>query len=504
MVNGRRILISTSGSRGDVQPFVALALGLKSAGYTVKIITNCNHAPLVKSFGVDVFGVSADAEKVLRENESLRTAMAKGEFTTFASALDEIFEKLFPQCGKESLQVWEEFHPDLVIASILDVANNRCIAYAKDVPFVACFLQNSIPTQYEKSPLNEPDWLPKRCRVMVGFLLSYLISLGDAKKIKIIREELKVPGSDGLLDTFLQQMYTMSHPELPPIVGTSTTLQAELLDMPEDGKPIFTGPWVINAKEQEAQARAGGDLFGTKESTAALKAFLADGKKPVYMGWGSMIAISPEYMTRFAVRVLMKTGHKGIVLGGFAHLAESMLDGEPELQRYAKDNVLFVDTAAHEALFPHCSLLVHHGGMGTTAAAYRSGVPQVVTPVFLDQFVNADMVTKTGVGFGLPQFQKCSAEAVCKAVQSCLSDASFSQNAQEKAAQMRAEDGVANAVKAVEAAFKEVDSGEWRQKQDANKAILRKLASRRTPSCFSWIYRACCMSKYNDYHGWVA
>eukprot|EP00971_Amphidinium_carterae_P219732 4362582-Amphidinium_carterae.1 len=86
-----------------------------------------------------------------------------------------------------------------------------------------------------------------------------------------------------------------------------------------------------------------------------------------------------------------------------------MLDGE--LKAYAAKNVLFMDTASHESLLSRCCVLVHHGGKGTCLAAVRSGTPQVVTPVFVDQFCNAAQVQSLGIGFAMPQFQKCGVDA---------------------------------------------------------------------------------------------
>lgn len=60
--------------------------------------------------------------------------------------------------------------------------------------------------------------------------------------------------------------------------------------------------------------------------------------------------------------------------------------------------VIFVDGAAHGQLFPRCSVIVHHGGAGTTYASAMSGVPCVIVPIFLDQYLHSNLVNKKGVG----------------------------------------------------------------------------------------------------------
>merc|ERR550525_815337 len=97
-------------------------------------------------------------------------------------------------------------------------------------------------------------------------------------------------------------------------------------------------------------------------------------------------------MTCLAVRALMKSKSRGIVLGGWAGLEVGKLQGQADTQQmldYVAEDVLFLKTAPHEWLFPRCSCTVHHGGSGTTAAALRAGRPTIITPCFVDQFSNA-------------------------------------------------------------------------------------------------------------------
>merc|ERR1719210_2337466 len=100
---------------------------------------------------------------------------------------------------------------------------------------------------------------------------------------------------------------------------------------------------------------------------------------------------------------------RGVVLSGWAGLRGALPDSEPdaaELKAYLADHVFFTDTAPHEWLFPQCAVIVHHGGVGTTAAALRSGVPSVITPVFADQFTCAFEMKKSGCGAGTKQLRK--------------------------------------------------------------------------------------------------
>merc|ERR1711879_213697 len=91
------------------------------------------------------------------------------------------------------------------------------------------------------------------------------------------------------------------------------------------------------------------------------------------------------------------------------------VDGS-SLVDYAKENILFVEKAPHEWLFPRCVCTVHHGGSGTLAAALRAGRPTVITPVFLDQFDHAEMVKRLGAGVGTKHLSKLSVSQLASAI----------------------------------------------------------------------------------------
>eukprot|EP00403_Amphidinium_massartii_P009138 CAMPEP_0178427210 /NCGR_PEP_ID=MMETSP0689_2-20121128/29625_1 /TAXON_ID=160604 /ORGANISM="Amphidinium massartii, Strain CS-259" /LENGTH=499 /DNA_ID=CAMNT_0020048905 /DNA_START=8 /DNA_END=1504 /DNA_ORIENTATION=- len=496
----RRILIVSQGSRGDIQPFIALGLGLQKAGFQVKITTNANHAPFAASFGLDAHGNCIDVEEEINGNPKILEAMAKGQFAKFAAALGDVIDKKALEVLKDQLAVIEEFRPELLITSALDTISMRMIAYAKNIPLVTANLQNGLPTTCTKSWFDEPECVP-RFHFAMWMVMIFMIHQNDLKKYKVWTKDIGVPGVEGFLETYLQHMYIDQNPEFRPIVACSAAVSTPITDLSKAATQNWTGPWIIQPDEQLAQVAQGTSYFGTKIKDAEVKSFLASGEVPVFMGWGSMVAVSADYMAKFAVAVLKKVGRRGIVLGGVAHLSSKGLEGSPELQAYAEKNVLFLDTASHENLFKCCAVLVHHGGMGTTTAAYRSGVPQVIMPIFTDQYLSAEQAQRNGVGFAMPQFQKCKLDLVADKIQACLVDAKIIAKAKEIGETLRAEDGVSRGVDAITGCFQEIDSGAWQRKQDKNKAVLLSAKCRRHPSCFAWLYRAFCMSDYNNYTG---
>lgn len=212
------------------------------------------------------------------------------------------------------------------------------------------------------------------------------------------------------------------------------------------------------------------------------------------MGWGSMVARSPEHMACLAVRSLKHAGLRGIILGGWAKLKPEMVNDQPdkdELLQYISKNVLFVDSAPHEWLFPQCSAIVHHGGSGTTAAGLRSGVPSVVTPCMMDQFDNALRVGKSGAGIGTVAFNKVDYKELGNALKTCHEDEKMKLRAKELGAKLCSQNGMERAVTIIDKFVTEdVLTGKWKKKRAEEVARMKTM---RSPSCLCFIARVCCM-----------
>lgn len=160
----------------------------------------------------------------------------------------------------------------------------------------------------------------------------------------------------------------------------------------------------------------------------------------------------------FCVRAIHHSKQRAIVLGGFAHLSQELLETtnvEPEIVQYGKENILFVPMAPHEWLFPQVAATVHHGGAGTITAALRGGVPTIITPVFGDQFDHAYVMNKRGLGVGFrKQLQKIGWKELGDAIQRVVSDPGMAQRAKEVGERILKEDGASNTADFVESFWK--------------------------------------------------
>jgi len=263
----------------------------------------------------------------------------------------------------------------------------------------------------------------------------------------------------------------------------------------------FTGFWVVSRGEQVAHMGRQDAHFGG-EDCAGLVAFLAQGPHPVYMGWGSMVAVSARHMARLAVRSLMEANLRGIILGAGQSCSCRVWKASRTRRRCwdTRGRTCSLPSLHHTSGFPpvlsHCS----PRWAGTTAAALRSGVPSVVTPFSFDQFDNAQLISNSGAGVAMRQFAKVTVADLAAALRRCTTNANRIATAHLLGEKLRQEDGSRYVVKVVDDVIvQEVESGKWKLRSDRRAKQMRLLQARPSPGCRAWVGRLCCSWAPNDY-----
>jgi sterol 3beta-glucosyltransferase len=171
-----------------------------------------------------------------------------------------------------------------------------------------------------------------------------------------------------------------------------------------------------------------------------LARFLADGPTPVYIGFGSMAGRDPRRTTTIVTDAVRQAGVRAVPATGWGGIVTDI----------ATDDVLVIDQVPHDWLFPRVSAVVHHGGGGTTGAALAAGRPQVVCPLVADQPHWADRVHATGVAPLPVRQQHLTAERLAAALAAVTGDVGMHDRAASLGQVIRAENGVATAVDALE------------------------------------------------------
>jgi UDP:flavonoid glycosyltransferase YjiC (YdhE family) len=170
--------------------------------------------------------------------------------------------------------------------------------------------------------------------------------------------------------------------------------------------------------------------------------FLASGKAPVFIGFGSNPVSRPDKYSHTFSEVSKATNQRLIISKGWADLSEDNTA-----------DILYVDEMPFELLFPRLAAIVYHGGTGTMAAAARAGIPQVAFPFMADQFENRKQIVKLGLGPNSCDFKKISANAISSAIEECVTNEKYKKNAMEISKKIQSTNGLNLTIRYIEKEF---------------------------------------------------
>ncbi|WJX49279.1 sterol 3beta-glucosyltransferase [Trifolium repens] len=411
------IVMLIVGTRGDVQPFVAIGKRLQDYGHRVRLATHSNFKEFVLTAGLEFYPLGGDPKVLAGYMVKNKGFLPSGpsEIPTQRNQMKEIINSLLPACKEPDIDSGVPFKADAIIANPPAYGHTH-VAEALKIPIHIFFTMPWTPTTEFPHPLS-------RVKQQAGYRLSYqivdsLIWLGirdminDLRKKKLkLRPVTYLSGSQGS-ETDIPHAYIWS-PHLVP-------------------KPKDWGPKI------DVVGFCFLDLASNYEPPEDLVKWLEDGDKPIYIGFGSLPVQDPKKMTQIIVEALETTGQRGIISKGWGGLGNLT---EP------KDSIYSLDNIPHDWLFLHCKAVVHHGGAGTTAAGLKAACPTTIVPFFGDQPFWGERVHDRGVGPLPIPVDEFSLPKLIDAINFML-DPKVKENAIELAKAMENEDGVTGAVKA--------------------------------------------------------
>lgn len=479
-----KIVVQTMGSRGDVQPFIAIASALKAAGYDVCVLTCSNFITLCEDSNLESRAVFFDSQKLMQEDETIKKSMSDGDVFTFLKAVNNIFGVYAEEHVRQWYEEMERFKPDLVVSGTGCQTFGALAERHLRIPKFEVTLQ-CIPENPRKMVFGLPN-LPCGCnKLVIRFILraeGYKQLSGPYDPVCQKLKGFKVSDVWTADDLWAD----ITAPRFGSLVGVSPVVAKELTTSLPAGLK-FCGHFSVpsDAQVESATGAAKSGIFGSADTIEAIKSFIESGSKPVYMGWGSMMAKSPESMAELIANAVRLAGSRAIVFSGWAKLDKGTVRKaikDPALLEYAEKNLLFVGKTPHDWLFPQCSCIVHHGGSGTMASAARSGAPQIITPVFLDQWDHARFVNNFGAGwsFERTQLSNLSAKDLSEAIKKCETDAQIKSKAALWAEISKSENGPLRVVEHVEWFWTQcVETGAYEQYITERLAVIeRERASR--------------------------
>lgn len=409
------ITIVTAGSRGDVQPYIALGLGLKAGGHAVRLATHAIFDEWIRSFGLEFSPVEGDPLAMAQGQQGREWMETGRRGRGFLRGFREFMGPILRQATADTLAACRG--TDLILFSGIAFYAAFSVAEKLDLPFVQAYLQPINPTREFPSVVFPTKWRG-------GGLFNYGTHVIGGQMfwqmtrplLNDIRHEMLDLRSFSLLGPFL----AMQRRRLPVIHGYSPTVLSKPKDWNE--AMFVTGFWFMDD--------------GNWQPPGELVDFLAAGPPPVYIGFGSMIGNNPERLTAITLETLRRSGRRGVILGGWAGLADGDL---PE-------TIIRLDGVPHDWLFPRMAAVVHHGGTGTTHAGLRAGVPNVIVPFFADQPFWADRVHSLGAGPPPILQADLTAEYLAEAIETAIGDETMRTQAAAVGRHIQGEDGVDAAV----------------------------------------------------------
>jgi vancomycin aglycone glucosyltransferase len=349
-----RVLLSTIGSRGDVQPLVALGIELKTLGHGVRLCVPPDFREWIEGLGISVTPIGPELRSIGKTNSAAtltpdqRRQMIEGTVATQFETIASAAQGCDVIVGATTLQI-----------AAPSIAEHLGVPYA-----FAAYSPNVIPSRHHAptllralgdTPAPRLDdysdlWAKEKQRWNEGWR-----DLLNAHRARLGLEPV---------DDVLSHVLTDR-----PWLAADRTLAPWPHDEPTNVFP--TGAWLLRDDRPLAPD---------------VEAFLDAGDPPIYFGFGSVRA--PESLARTMIEAARALGRRAILLQGWGEL--SLLDDGSDCIAIGEVN--------QQTLFKRVAAVVHHGGAGTTTAAARAGAPQVVVPQHYDQPYWASRVAELGIG----------------------------------------------------------------------------------------------------------
>jgi UDP:flavonoid glycosyltransferase YjiC (YdhE family) len=406
-----KVLLAPHGTRGDVQPAIALAVALRARGHDARFVAPSNAVASIRRHGFEADANGVDIEAVMRSSgadpHSLRWLTRQ-----LIDSLAPLFETIAAASATA----------DVIVGAGAQIPA-ASVAEWRDVPYAtAVFCPCAIPSSEIPPPTVRTQTLPR-------WLNRLLWQAGGPAADLLLRSAI----NRGRRRLGLRPI----HDPLSQLINGPVIVAADpdLAPLPEDRPQgvVGTDAWIL----EDAGAL-----------DPRVDAFLSRDPAPVYIGFGSMIATRGSELAELTLAAVRAVGRGAIVAGGWAELDRGITGapGAPPV-----DDVLAVDSVPHSLVLPRVGAAIHHGGAGTTTAVARAGVPQVLLPHLLDQYYWAHRVETLGLGPRAMPVQLVTADILSARLDTALHDPRVRDRAAGLGRQIASRNGVGAAVDYLEA-----------------------------------------------------
>ena len=370
---GLRITCLTIGSRGDVQPYIALCIALKEQGHKPKIATHKEFQPWIEKYGIEFGPVDGDPAELMRiciENGMFTYSFLKEASTKFRSWIDELLVSAWKACQDS----------DVLIESPSAMAGIH-IAEALEIPYFRAFTMPWTRTRAYPHAFAVPEHKIGGAYNYFSYVMFdnvfWKAIAGQVNRWRKKVLELQSTSLDKMQPNKVPFLYMFSpHVVVPPLDYSDWVR--------------VTGYWFLDE----------GDTWTPPQDLLSfIQEARKDKKKIVYVGFGSIVVSDPAALTRTIIDSVLKADVRCILAKGWSDRLGDPAAIQTEVPLPAE--IHQIKSAPHDWLFKQIDAAVHHGGCGTTGASLRAGVPTVIKPFFGDQFFFGSRVEDLGVGICL-------------------------------------------------------------------------------------------------------
>lgn len=408
-----RFAVATYGTEGDTRPLAMLCRALMDAGHDACLLADRATLGAANELGVASVPLSGDIRGTLQPDLAISGVVNDGRgFSSMASALAHIANTHAQAWLREIVETAQDC--DAILVSGLAAFVGLSAAEHLGIRCIGTGLIPISPTAEFASPFLPPNRVPGCLNRASQQFVNQMLWRAFRRQTNAARASVCGLPPRKALWTEHAMLY-----------GISPSLVPQPKDWPANAR--ICGQWIAPSAQ-----------WTPPES---LTQFLNAGEAPIYIGFGSMTGLASEALLAKMISAI--DGRRVVFFPGWSRADTSTLPS----------NFHVIGDTPHDWLFPRVSLVVHHGGSGTSHSACRAGVPSVVMPFAGDQPFWADRLRRAGVAGAPLNGRKLRAPDLAAGI-AFAERASTTSRASELGAAMRAENGLGNALAAIDALMK--------------------------------------------------
>jgi len=406
-----KITLLTYGSRGDVQPFLALAIGLRKAGHEVVLAAPSRFSSLITPYHIQFVPLAGDPAEISKGFTDAGTNVYR-----MVKSMRDYVLGIAPQVVDQIIEA--SSGADLLVHSFLFTTGAHSLARGMGIPDVSVQLFPMFAPTGDYPNVAFPP-LGRLGNYCSHWFSTQVFWFGGNASFKEIQHLL--PGS---FPRTLHWPFSGAHPS-PLLIACSPSVIPESRDWP-------------------AFVHTSGYLFMDTEAYQppdALMQFLENGQAPICVDFGSTVNREANRIQELVIETLSRRHERVILLAGWSGNAAQAFS----------ENTLYLQSAPHDWLFPRCKAVIHHGGAGTTAAGLRAGIASIILPHSADQPFWGRRVRDLGVGAAPISIRQLSGERLTAALDE-IENPDLISRARNLGRKIALEDGVGTAIRWIEQA----------------------------------------------------